>query len=108
MTDQLGDRLAYLEGHDRQQAATIANLSAQLAESERRANQAEIRMRTAEAHVEDLKGDVARLAERLAKLEPCERCGGAGGFQETDLDNRPTYTEDPCKACGGSGLNASA
>lgn len=35
--------------------------------------------------------------------DACERCNGAGGLQEVDLDGRPTHTEDPCTACDGSG-----
>lgn len=33
----------------------------------------------------------------------CKRCSGNGGLQETDLDGRPTHTEDPCTGCDGYG-----
>ena len=53
-------------------------------------------------------GGASFLRLDVPSSEICERCSGACGLQETDLDGRPTRTEDPCTDCDvyGTALQA--
>jgi hypothetical protein len=53
-------------------------------------------------------GGASFLRIDVPSSDLCERCAGAGGLQETDLDLRPTHTEDPCTDCNGYGTKLSA
>ncbi|MGH3631203.1 MAG: hypothetical protein ACRDRL_27640 [Sciscionella sp.] len=53
-------------------------------------------------------GGVSFLRLDVPGTEVCERCGGACGLQEVDLDGRPIHTEDPCTACNGHGAKLTA